>query len=465
MTINGRPSVTLETFDVVNPSTNEVFAHAPSCSPEQLDAAMESSARAFLSWSVDESARQSAMHEAADEVVANEEGLGLILTREQGMPIAQATREAHNVAAALRYYADLETSREVVLDDETGYAEIMRRPSGPAVAITPWNFPLMIAASKLAPALRAGATVVLKPSPFTPLATLRLGEVLRGALPPGVFNVVSGPDPLGALMCEHRIPRNISFTGSIATGKKVAEVAGRDLKRMTLELGGNDPAILLDDVDPEEVADQLFFRGFYNSGQTCIGIKRVYAPVNLYGRVVEALAERARRVNVGDGMAEETELGPLNNETQLNRVNDLVADAIAHGGKAVAGGHRIDIPGFFFEPTILAELSDGVRIVDEEQFGPAMPVIAYSELDDAVARANATHFGLGGSVWSRDEERAWDVATRLECGTAWVNTHAILPPSIPFGGVKWSGLGVQSGRWGVHSFSDIEVIYKSKPRR
>ncbi|MCI3949721.1 MAG: aldehyde dehydrogenase family protein, partial [Acidimicrobiales bacterium] len=288
--------------------------------------------------------------------------------------------------------------------------EVLRKPLGVVAAITPWNFPVSLASWKIAPALLAGNTMVLKPSPFTPLSSLRIGELLRAALPPGVLNVVSGGDALGGWMTAHPVPRKISFTGSVATGKRVAAAAAPDLKRVTLELGGNDPAILLDDVDPDAVVDKVFWAAFANNGQVCSAIKRVYVPEALYGRVVDALADRARAVRVGDGAAEGTELGPVNNRPQFERVAELVDDAVRGGARAVAGGSAREGSGYFFEPTILADVSDGTRIVDEEQFGPALPVIAYRDLDDAVERANATHFGLSGSVWSGDPDRGAEVA-------------------------------------------------------
>ena len=289
-----------------------------------------------------------------------------------------------------------------------------------------------------------------------------IGELLRDVFPPGVFNVVSGGDSLGSWMTSHPVPRKISFTGSVATGKKVAAAAAPDLKRTTLELGGNDPAILLDDVDAAEVADRVYRYAFANNGQICSAIKRVYVPERIYDDVVDALATHARAAKVGPGTDPETQLGPINNRPQYERVSELVADALKGGARAAAGGKPIDSPGNFFEPTIIADISDGTRIVDEEQFGPALPVIPYRDLDDAVERANATHFGLSGSVWSADADRAAEVAERLECGTAWVNTHLALAPHQPFGGAKWSGLGVENGTWGLYGFTELQVLHRAK---
>ncbi|MFI0352197.1 aldehyde dehydrogenase family protein [Actinomadura sp. 9N407] len=462
MTIGGQAAAAPRTFGVINPATGEVAEQAPDCSREQLDAAMAAAQAALPEWRADEAARRKALHAAADLLFAKSEEIGRVLTLEQGKPLQDGTMEVVGAGVWLKYFADLELPREVIQDDDNALVEVVRRPMGVVAAITPWNYPLLLAIWKLAPALLAGNTMVLKPSPFTPLSSLRLGEVLREVLPPGVLNVVTGGDELGGWMTAHPAPRKISFTGSVATGKRVAAAAAPDLKRVTLELGGNDPAILLDDADPAVVAEKLFGAAFMNNGQVCSAIKRVYVPEALYGDVVDALAAKARSVKVGDGMTEGVEYGPVNNKPQFDRVSELVADAISGGARAAAGGKAIDGPGYFFEPTILADVADGSRIVDEEQFGPALPVIKYRDLDEAVERANGTHFGLSGSVWGADADRAAEVAGRLECGTAWVNTHLALAPNQPFGGFKWSGVGVENGTWGLYGFTEIQVIHRSR---
>jgi acyl-CoA reductase-like NAD-dependent aldehyde dehydrogenase len=464
MTIDGVAAPTEQAFGVINPATGEVFAEAPECSRSQLDAAMESAAKAFVGWRVDEERRREMLLRAADALEAAAEGIGAVLTSEQGKPLREATGEVRGLVGHLRYYAALQLPTQVLQDDEDAFVEVVRRPLGVVAAITPWNFPLALGGWKIAPALLAGNTMVLKPSPFTPLSTLMIGEVLRDLLPPGVLNVISGGDGLGAWMTEHPTPRKVSFTGSVATGKKVAASAAPDLKRVTLELGGNDPAIVLDDVEPDEIADKLFWGAFANNGQICMAIKRVYVPEARYDAVVEALAQRARSVRVGNGAEESTQLGPLNNAPQYQRVTELVDDALHAGGIAVTGGKPMEGPGYFFEPTIVAGLSDGTRLVDEEQFGPALPVISYRDLDDAVRRANSTHFGLCGSVWTSDPERGSAVAAQLECGTAWVNAHMALTRGAPFGGAKWSGLGVEGGPWGVYGMTELQVLHRTRKR-
>ncbi len=344
-------------------------------------------------------------------------------------------------------------------DDEKGYAEVHRKPIGVVAAITPWNFPLTLAMWKIAPALRAGNTVVIKPSPYTPLATLALGEVLRTVLPPGVLNVVTGPDPLGASLTTHPLVRKISFTGSTATGKKVAAAAADDLKRVTLELGGNDPAVVLPGANVADIAGPLFWSGFLNNGQTCLAVKRVYVHESQHDELVDALAAIAEGVKVDQGLVEGVQLGPINNKPQYERVSGLVEDAIAQGARVAAGGSRYDRDGYFFRPTILAGLSDGVRIVDEEQFGPVLPVLTYRDVDDAVARANNTTYGLTASVWSHDPAHAAEVAAEIDAGQVTVNAHgSAITPDLPFGGHKHSGIGVENGPWGLLGFTEIQVI-------
>ena len=462
MTIDGVAATSEATFDVINPATGAIEASAPECTPQQLDAAMESSAKAYRDWRLDEDRRRELLRRAADALMAAATEIGPILTAEQGKPLGEATVEVYGAAMWLQYFAGLEIPKQVIQDDGAAHVEVVQRPLGVVAAITPWNFPLILASWKIAPALVAGNTMVLKPSPFTPRSTLKMGEILRDVLPPGVLNVVSGKDPLGASMTSHPIPRKISFTGSVATGKKVAAAAAPDLKRVTLELGGNDPAIVLDDVDPDAVVEKLFWGAFQNNGQVCSAIKRVYVPEGLHDAIVDGLAERARSVKVGPGTEPDTRLGPINNRPQFERVSELVADALSSGAVAAAGGKPFDGDGYFFEPTILTNLSDGTRIVDEEQFGPALPVVTYRHIDEVIDRANATHFGLSGSVWGTDVERAARVAAELECGTAWVNTHLALAPHQPFGGAKWSGIGVENGTWGLLGFCEPQVIHTAK---
>ena len=462
MTIGGNSIAGELVFGVINPATGTVFAQAPECSRAQLDAAMDAAARAFRPWKQDVGVRRAALVACADAIKARIGELAPILTQEQGKPLARAAEELIGAAVWFQYTASLEIPVEVVQDDAKVRIEVRRRPYGVVGAITPWNFPVLLGVWKIAPALLAGNTIVLKPSPYTPLSTLKLGEILCDALPPGVLNIVSGNDQLGAWITAHPAVRKVSFTGSVATGKKVAAACAPDLKRMTLELGGNDAAIVLDDVDPQQLAEKLFWGAFANTGQICGAIKRLYVPEQLEQPIVAALAAIANGVKVGDGMQPDTQLGPLNNKMQFDRVNELVADAKKAGGRCVTGGAPLPGGGYFIPPTLVTGLAEGSRLVDEEQFGPALPILSYRDVDDAVARANDTMYGLSGSVWSSNLARATEVADQLECGTVWVNQHLAIEPNAPFGGAKWSGIGVENGPWGLLGFTELQTLNISK---
>jgi acyl-CoA reductase-like NAD-dependent aldehyde dehydrogenase len=458
MSIDGKQVSGARSFGVINPATEQEFAQAPACSREQLEAAIAAAKRAFPGWKRDESARRSALRSAAELLQTKAAEIGRTLTLEQGKPLAQATGEVTGAASQLRAAAEMALPHELLRDDAKGRIEICYRPYGVVAGITPWNFPILIAMSKLSAALVGGNTIVLKPSPFTPLSTLQMCEVLNQALPAGVLNAVSGDNDIGAQLSAHPDVRKVSFTGSVPTGKKVAQAAASDLKRVTLELGGNDPAIVLDDADPARIAPQLFWSAFMNCGQVCTAVKRVYAPQALFQPLVSALAKLAREVIVGDGLEPQTQIGPINNAMQIERVSGMVADAKRRGAAVHAGGERLQRKGYFFAPTILSELGEDAPIVAEEQFGPVLPLLPYERLEDAIERANATHYGLGASVWSSSRERAASVAKDIESGTVWINQHMALTAQAPFGGAKWSGIGEASGRWGVASFLQKHVI-------
>ncbi|CAM5311436.1 aldehyde dehydrogenase family protein [Streptomyces aurantiogriseus] len=464
MTIDGEAVGGDDSFEIINPATGAPVGRAPQCSPAQLDAAMNAAQRAFTTWRQDAAARREALHRAATVVRKSAQELGPLFTEEQGRPLFASIGEITYSADWLDYYADLEMPDESVVTYPDRTLEISRRPVGVVGAMTPWNAPILLAMWKIAPALAAGNTVVLKPSPFTPLTTLALGRILADTLPPGVLNVLSGLEPLGRDLVAHPTPRKISFTGSVPTGKLVAAAAAQDLKLITLELGGNDAAILLDDVDIDAVLEPLFFSAFANTGQICEATKRVYVPRRLYGKVLDALADRARAARVGNGLEPGVELGPLTTPFQRDHIEELVEDARAAGATIAVGGRRLPGDGYFFEPTVVGDIEDGTRLVDEEQFGPALPVIPYTDLDEAISRANRSPYGLGGSVWTKDLDRARAVARRLDTGRVRINTAGqIPPPEAPFGGVKWSGIGVENGPWGLAAFTELHVTEIANP--
>ena len=447
-------------FAVVDPATGEPFDEAPDQQPDELDGVVERAYEAWLGWRADPVARARALHAAADAVQAAASGLAPLLTREQGKPLSESYAEVARTAARLRHFADAFPGPRRIVDGRPVRSEVRWRPLGPVAAIVPWNFPLQLASAKFAPALAAGNTVVLKPSPFTPLATRMLGSVLSAALPENVLTIVTGREPLGARLAAHPGIRHVTFTGSVPTGRSVAQGAAASLARVTLELGGNDAAILLDDVDMQRIADRLFWAAFRNCGQVCMAVKRVYAPARLYSQVVEALAERAKTVVVRPGLEPGAQIGPVNNAPQLARVEQYTYRALADGARAAAGGHRLDRPGYFFAPTILADVPPNSPVVTHEQFGPVLPVLSYRSVDEAVEAANGTGFGLGGSVWGTDLDWAEAVAGRLECGTAWINHHAELSLAQPFAGIKDSGVGVAGGEWGLYGNLRPFVVHR-----
>ncbi len=455
--ITGQLSASTESFSVVNPASGDIFAHAPECREQQLNEAVEAAQHAFPQWRQAHDRRKSALLEMANAIQQNSEKIAEVLTLEQGKPLKHATREVMASALQIQFAANIELPVEVLQDTDDGRIELHHKPYGVVAAITPWNFPVSIAMGKVATALIAGNTVVLKPSPYTPLSTLLVGEAIQSVLPPGVLNIISGADPLGATLTAHPLVRKIDFTGSVNTGKRVARAASDDLKRVTLELGGNDAAIVLDDVQPKEIANKLFWGAFTNSGQVCIAIKRAYVHEAIYAQLVSELSQLAEKYAVGDGMDDKTALGPINNLAQFERVSSLVDDAKQHGARIETGGAPTG-QGYGYHSTIITEAGDEMPIVAEEQFGPVLPILPYTDIDDAIERANRTHFGLGGSVWSADLDRATEVARQMQCGTAWVNQHLALSPIAPFGGSKWSGIGYINGRWGYEGATELQVV-------
>jgi acyl-CoA reductase-like NAD-dependent aldehyde dehydrogenase len=386
--------------------------------------------------------------------------LSVLLTQEQGKPLKGLGSEFElgGCAAWAGYTASLSLPSKVIENSSTKRIVMQREPIGVVGSITPWNWPLMIAIWHIVPAIRTGNTVVIKPSPFTPLGTLRMIELIAAELPPGVINCISGGDELGAALSSHDRIGKIVFTGSIATGKKVMASAAHTLKALTLELGGNDAGIVLPDVDMTKLVEPMFWGAFINSGQTCGALKRLYVHDIIYDEVCQALVDFGRRVPMGDGMNEQCRLGPLQNERQFRKVIELVEDAKAHGGKVLLGGEPSEGPGYFYPVTFVANITDGVRLVDEEQFGPVLPIIRYTDLEDAIRRANGTQFGLDASVWGSDRTLLETVAARLEAGTVFINKHAEIAPNVPFGGIKSSGLGVEFGVEGLEAYTTIKII-------
>jgi acyl-CoA reductase-like NAD-dependent aldehyde dehydrogenase len=456
--INGRLEEGDAKMDVINPATEDVLAVCPRASKAQLDKAVAAAKAAFPVWSKTSIAeRKKALLAIAEVIEKNAGDLARLLTQEQGKPIADATGEIYGAAAFFKYFTMHDLPVKVLQDTPAGRVEAHRKPLGVIGAIIPWNFPVILMAFKVPPALLAGNTLVIKPAPTTPLTTLRIGELIKDLLPPGVVNIITDANDLGGALTAHPDVRKISFTGSTATGKKVMASAAETLKRITLELGGNDAGIVLVDVNPKEAAPKLFQGAFQNNGQVCIAMKRLYVHESIYDEMCNELATLANNAVVGDGLQQGTQLGPLQNRMQYEKVKELLNDTKKHG-KIIAGGEVPDQAGYFIKPTIVRDVSDGTRIVDEEQFGPILPVIKYKDTEDALARANASPYGLGGSVWSKDPDRAYAIANRMASGTVWVSKHADLAPNIPFGGSGQSGIGSELGEEGLAEFTQLQVI-------
>ncbi len=464
MIIGGQKIMTQATVGVINPAIEEAFAQIPVGTPAHVDQAVAAARAAFPAWSaLSHNDRKARLHQLADALEANMPELMQLVTQETGKPMngfggIGSGMEVGGAIAWLRVTAETELPVEVVQDDDEVRVEVHRKPIGVVGSITPWNWPLMIAIWHYAPALLAGNTVVGKPSEFTPATTLRFAEIASEILSPGVLNVVVGAGDVGAAIASHPDINKIAFTGSSSTGRSVMQAASGNLKRLTLELGGNDAGIVLPDVDPKEVAQKLFTVCFHNNGQTCQALKRLYVHADIYDEVCNEMGAIANSVKVGNGLEEDTDLGPLQNKKQLDIVCELAADARSAGAQFLTGGKAAAGPGYFFPPTVVTNIIDGTRLVDEEQFGPIVPVIKYSDVDDAIARANNNPAGLGGSVWSRDVERATELAARLESGSVWVNAHADIQPNAPMGGMKQSGIGCEFGYWGLAENTDIQTV-------
>lgn len=457
--INGTLRDGISKLDVVNPATEQVFATAARADEAQLNDAVAAAKQAFPGWSgLDIAERREKLLALAQAVEQNTEEFAKLITAEQGKPIQLARQEVAWAIGMIKFFSSMGAPDVVLKESSRGKVIQKRKPLGVVAAIAAWNYPLHILAMKVSPALIVGNTVVAKPAPTTPLSALLFAKLSMTILPPGVLNVIVDNNDLGAALTSHPDVAKVAFTGSTATGKKVMSSAASGLKRITLELGGNDAAVVLDDADPAVIAPKIFKLAFTNSGQICLAIKRVYAPASLYDALCDALAKEAGKAVVGDGADEKTTLGPVQNRQQFERVQALVADA-REKGRLVTGEEPHSGPGYFIAPTIVRDLPESARVVREEQFGPVLPILSYDDLDDAIERANNSEFGLGASVWTADPVRGLDVAGQLQAGTVWINNHIDVRPDIPFGGAKQSGIGVELGQDGLEEYTQATVIY------
>jgi acyl-CoA reductase-like NAD-dependent aldehyde dehydrogenase len=460
--IDGKLVYGATTLPVLNPATEEILAYAPRADIGQLNAAVAAAKAAFGPWSARPlHDRRELLNQLAASLEARQGEFARLLTEEQGKPLPVAVTEIAGSIGLIRYFASLDLPLKLLKEDDTQRIVEQRTPLGVVAAITPWNVPVLLLVIKIAPALLAGNTVVAKPAPTTPLTTLRFGELCAEILPAGVVNIIVDENDLGSALTSHPDIAKVAFTGSTATGKKVMASVSATLKPLTLELGGNDAAIVLNDVDPKEVAPKIFAGATVLSGQVCLAIKRLYVHDSSYDEMCDELGRLAREYIVGDGLRQGTQMGPLQNKAQFEKVKGYLEDA-KRDGVIVAGGEALQRKGYFIAPTIVRDIPDTSRLVVEEQFGPVLPVLRYSDVDDAIARANDTTFGLGGTVWSSDLDRALAVASRLNSGTVWINKHLDIQPDIPFAGAKQSGQGYEMGQLGLEEYTQAKIINMAK---
>lgn len=466
-TVNGQSVASARTFESKNPATGETLGLVPHSTAEQVAQAVAAAKAAQPAWAARPDAeRKALMMEVAQIIKGNADYLAEWVTREQGKPLGGvgpdqvpgSRFELWGCEVWTQVPASLDMPEEVVFEDDTRRDVVHRKPFGVVAAIAPWNWPLLIAIWQIIPSLRAGNTVVLKPSEYTSIGTLEMVRLIAQMLPPGVLNTVSGPGEVGATLVEHPDISKIMFTGSTATGARIAATAARNLVRTTMELGGNDAAIVLPDADPKAIAMGLFWGAFLNMGQTCAAAKRLYVPENLHDAVVGELKALAEAMPMGNGMEPGIAVGPIQNRMQYDKVVALVEQAKAGGATIVCGGQAPGGPGNFYPITLVTDIQDGASLVDQEQFGPVLPIIKYKDVESAIASANRLDVGLGASVWSSNVERAAAVASRIQAGTVWINQHGMVHPMVPFGGMKHSGWGVEFGIDGLKAATQPQVI-------
>ncbi|KAL4982219.1 Aldehyde/histidinol dehydrogenase [Aspergillus falconensis] len=461
--INGQLTSTSNTRHSLNPATKQQNPAVPISTSEDLDAAVSAAKAAFKPWSrTTYEDRRKACLAYADTLEANKDALAALLTQEQGKPLDQAAVEVGMAVTWTRQLPTIEIPENVIQDKEE--CKIVQRytPLGVAAAIVPWNFPVLLAVGKMIPAVYTGNTVIVKPSPFTPYCGLKLAELAIPHFPPGVIQALSGGDDLGPMITEHPGIDKISFTGSTATGKRVMASASKTLKRVTLELGGNDAAIVCDDVDIDKVVPNLAILSFLTSSQICMMIKRLYVHEKIYDAFLQKFVAFVSNFKVGAGTQEGVFIGPVQNEMQYEKAKNLFASIKSENLTPALGGTITESDGYFIPPTIIDNPPESSRVVQEEPFAPILPVLKWSDEDDVIARANASDSALAASVWSPDMERAQRIAGQLAGGSVWVNSHFEVSPFAPFGGHKSSGIGVEWGLTGLLGYCNSQTVWVKK---
>lgn len=458
-TLPNTPPAPGQTLTVVAPATGEVIETVPTATTADLDDAVIRAHTTQPAWAEDDVQRRRLLHRLADLTVEHAEELTAIGAYETGKPNPAAAIEPQWAADHLRWIADVDLPKIPQFEAGGERVRLERHPVGVVGAIIPWNVPTVMAVHKFAAAARMGNTVIIKPSPFTPLATRRWVELAQQILPEGVVQVVIGHDDVGRALVAHPDVGMIGFTGSTATGQAIMRSAADNLKPLGLELGGNDAAIVLPDAPVEQMAESLFMGAFLLSGQVCQAIKRLYVHRSQYERVGKLLAQIARTQVLGGPDDANATFGPLVTSEQRDRVVQLVEDARSRGARILTGGTAPERSGYYYEPTVLLDVPNNALIVTEEQFGPALPVLVYDDVEEVISRANANEYGLGGSVWTANVETGARLARRFEAGSVWVNAHATIHPAVTFGGVKHSGIGREGGLDGLLSYTELQTVH------